>query len=605
MKKELISKNKKQSIYRLHSYEDAKKHFPNAHFSSSKRTWRLFLDIEALSQKLLEDFTKHLLLFNNDGDEYYIVVNIGDQVDETNIQDRKLLKDATKLMKDYSVSQSFIEFIKSNKEIKESERITHIKKFVPEIYLDYVIENNLNVETWDWLPRNLIKKQLLSDIKYFSYLLKKDKENKKKQSSAFIVNYILSGNLTKKTISFLKELFEDKSIESMFQETIDAILLGENYTVSVSLTKSILKNIYLIEKENIVSFNSFNGDFIYTLQNNFKEEHLEYLDILIDKKVKYIVNPDDRVNYCSDKSTRDYFFDEERFKYLISHSEDFDSIIESWRPSLSEYLFSYCFISDKNKFIYNKAFQDKPFDVKNLGELLKNPLHSQFVFFEDFIKETKSDRNRNTRFSEVIAQTDLNLILEACPNDEFFKNEIIKHYTRPISIWNGENFDELDYCERINEVIKIDKENIHFINLTYLFEDKYEHLNDIYDFDYNSIPVQQYFNVLYSKYEKAENMFKTGELSKIKRLAETKRFIENYDREKWENKNLIEIFDPIVNFDTNFDINELKSLFSNYDVEGIETYCKNNRERIKNTFKRNPDDPFIKMIKTINSTLLY
>ena len=42
MKKELISKNKTQSLYRLHSYEDAKKYFPNAGFSNQKEHYDYF-----------------------------------------------------------------------------------------------------------------------------------------------------------------------------------------------------------------------------------------------------------------------------------------------------------------------------------------------------------------------------------------------------------------------------------------------------------------------------------------------------------------------------------------------------------------------------------
>jgi len=156
MKKELISKNKTQSLHRLHSYEDAKKHFPNEDFSNSKRSWRLFLDIDALDEKLLEDFTKHLLLFKDGDDEHYIVVNIGDQVNETSIKDKKVMKAATLLMKEYSVSDSFIKFIKDNKDITEDERIDYIKKFVPEIYLDYVIDNGLELDQWTWLPRYIL-----------------------------------------------------------------------------------------------------------------------------------------------------------------------------------------------------------------------------------------------------------------------------------------------------------------------------------------------------------------------------------------------------------------------------------------------------------------
>ena len=133
---ELISKNKGQRLYRVHSFDVVRKRFPNESFSSSKRAWRLFLDIDALSEKLLEDFNKHFLLFDNDGEFHYIVVGVDDKVSETSIGSKELMKSAMSLMKSYSVADDFIEFIKSNSLIEDADRIKHIKKFAPEAYLD-------------------------------------------------------------------------------------------------------------------------------------------------------------------------------------------------------------------------------------------------------------------------------------------------------------------------------------------------------------------------------------------------------------------------------------------------------------------------------------
>ena len=563
-----------------------------------------------MSEELLEDFTKHLLLFNNDGKEYYIVVNIGDQVDESNINDRKLLKDATKLMKDYSVSKSFIDFIKKSESITESERINHIKKIVPEIYLDYIIENDMEVDVWNWLPRNLIKKQLLSDTKYLSYLIKKDEKTEKSESTSFIVNYILSGSLTKKTIDFLENLFKDETISNMFQKTIDSILLGKDYKVNCSLTKSILKNIFVLEEKGIVTFNSFNPEFIGTLERNFKDDYLEYLDILINKEIKYILTPDNKDKHIYDHKTNNFFFDDERFKYLISHTENLDEIIQSWRKTFSNSLFSYCFLNEKRSYYMNNAFKDKTFNVDNLTQLLNDPLRSKFVFFEDFIEQIKENSKYNNTdyqraFSHVIAQTDLSLIVDKCPNNDFFKNEIIKYYTSVISVWDGDKkYENLNFIKRLNDIYEIDKSYIDFINLNYLFNAEYENLDDIFDFDYNSEKVQAHFNNLYLKYEKETGYSKERELLTIKNRADCKNFIKKYDSAKWNNKNLIEIFNPIVNFDTDFDLSELKIALSNGDLETVINYCENNAEKIKNTFKRNHDDPFIKSIKKLNSTLM-
>jgi len=616
MKKELISKNKTQSLHRLHSYEDAKKHFPNEDFSNSKRSWRLFLDIDALDEKLLEDFTKHLLLFKDGDDEHYIVVNIGDQVNETSIKDKKVMKAATLLMKEYSVSDSFIKFIKDNKDITEDERIDYIKKFVPEIYLDYVIDNGLELDQWTWLPRNVIKKQLLSDPKYLSYLIKKDSEKviksddvhslqNKNESSIYIVDYLLSGTITKKTMVFLKDLFSDPSVLSMFQETIDVITSESHYSSGCSLTKSIVKNIFTLETESIISFNSFNSDFINFLKNNFKDDYLNYVDILIDKKVPYKVKEDMKSSYDYDYSIDDLFFDEKRFEYLISHATDLDALIPIWRENYSRKLFYYCF--EERDYHHNL---NKDFDITNLANMLKDPIRSKFVFIEDFLNHLKENNSHVSSyingFEKVLSKTDLKIVYDICPNDKFFKENIVKHYTAVISVWDGKKSNNENYLERLKNVYDLDKDNINYISLKYLFGDDYEGLNEIYDLNYNSEMVQSLFETNYQEYisDKGMEYKKTEALNTIKRRSENPMFMKYYDSSKWKNKKLVEIIDPIVNFDTDFDLSELKDFLSKGDVNGVSKYCDENKEKIRNTFKHNGDKDFVKNIRIIASTLM-
>ena len=342
MKKTLILKNKTQSLYRLYSFEDVKKHFPSESFSSSKRALRLFLDIDALDEKLLEDFTKHFLLFKDGQEEYYIVVNISDQVDQTNIKDKKVLKSASLLMKDYSVSDSFIKFIKENKDIDESNKVNYIQKFVPESYLDYVIDNGLELDEWNWLPRNIIKKQLLSDPKYLSYLMEKDSKkvskpddvhsiNNKNETSIYIVNYLLSGSITKKTMVFLKDLFSTPVVLKNFEETINNITNKSYYSNGLFLNKSIVKNIFTLESEGIISIKSFNSQFVTLLKNTFKDEYLDYLDILIEKNIPYNPKEIKKNKYDNDEAIYNLFFDDKRFSYLMSYVKDVDLFASTYK----------------------------------------------------------------------------------------------------------------------------------------------------------------------------------------------------------------------------------------------------------------------------------
>jgi ribosomal protein S15P/S13E len=622
MKKQLIAKNKSsQSLYRIHSYEDAKKHFPNTVFTKTKRAWRLFLDIEALSECLLEDFTKQFLLFDNNGENYYIVVNIGDQVDETNIVDKNLMKAATLLMKDYSVSKTFIEFIKKNKNINEDTRIKHIKKFVPEVYLDYVIENNVELNLWDWLPRNLIKKQLLSDPKYLSFLIKKDSEknieakeeiyNSNKntnESSLFIINYILSGTLTKKTMNFLKDLFKDETVLNMFQKTIDAITNNNRnrYLHGCSLTKSIVKNIFILEDEKIIKINEFDHSFIGILEEYFKEEYLDYLDILINKKTKYVIKYDSKAPYVQDTNTKKLFFDTKRFEYLISYAEDLDGLIKNWKSRLSNSLFCYCF-KEHDKSRHSELFYKENFNIENLALLLKDPLRSKFVFIEDLVAEVYKntyDRSKSRNFQRVITQMDLSLILDSCPDDKFFKENIVKHYTSILYDWDGKNSNNTKYLERIKSVFDLDPKNLQYINLNYLFEKKYSHLDEIFNFDYNSISVQKLFNSRHEIYtnDKENDYNKEKAITDIKRMAEYSIFLKKYDASKWNNKELVELLDPIVNFNTNFDLSDLKAALLTENIERVTEYCNENRKDIHNVFKHKPDNEFMKSIIKIAET---
>jgi hypothetical protein len=612
MKKKLILKNKTQSLYRIYSYEDAKKHFPNAHFSSSKRTWRLFLDIEALSENLLEDFTKHLLLFKDGDNEYYIVVNIGDQVDETNIKDQKLMKSATILMKNYSVSDKFIEFIKENDKISESERISYVKDFVPEIYLDYVIDNKLEIDQWTWLPRNLIKKQLLSNPKYLSYLIKKDSESQsdKNESSAFIVNYLLSGAITKKTLNFLKELFNDQEVLNKFQETIDKITTGDNYCTGRSLTKSILKNIFVLEKESVIKINLFNTAFVSLLEYNFPEEHLEYLDFLINKKVRYYIEEGDDGNYSIyssfDSTIMNFFYKDDsnkRFEYLISYVKNLEDIIQKWREMNSYSLFEYCF-----KPLTSNSDKNEDFKINNLTELLEDPIRSKFIFLEDFIK---NDEEKQSDYSirnvcEVFAKTNLKLLYNKCVDDEFFKNNIIKYYTAILDIWDGEKYNNENFLERIQNVYNLDKKNVDFINLNYFFNEDYNDLNKTFNFDYNSSNIQLFFEKKYLKYidKEIESYYQDEALRKIQMKAENKNFIKQFNPSKWNNKELVKIFNPIVDFDTDFDLSELEKLLTDNNVNGVNEYCLNNKDKIRNTFKRDGNSDFVKNIRKIAQTLM-
>jgi hypothetical protein len=620
MKKKLIAKNKSsQSLYRIHSYEDAKKHFPSAKFTSTKRAWRLFLDIEALSEALLEDFTKHLLLFeNDDGRNYYIVVNISDQVDETNISDKNMMKAATLLMKNYSVSKTFIEFIKNNTKINETTRIEHIKKFVPEVYLDYVIENDVELNLWDWLPRNLIKKQLLSDPKYLSYLIKKDSakdiyeddesystNSNTNESSLFIINYILSGTLTKKTLTFLKELFKDESVLRMFQKTIDAITYKKRHVSGCSLTKSILKNIFILEEESIIKINAFNHDFIGALEQYFKDEYLDYLDILINKKIKYIINLDSDAH---DMHTKKLFFDKSRFEYLISHAENLNVLISNWRSSLTGSLFKYCFKHpDRNQ--YWSMFPYQEFHIENLALLLKDPLRSKFIFFQDFLDEIeklKHDQSNGRSFATVIAQTDLDLIRSKCPDEEFFKTKMIKYYTSILSVWDGKESHNTDYLERLQAVYDIDRDNLQYIHMNYLFDDRYSHLDKVFDFDYNSLGVQNLFEKSYAVYANTttKNYEKEQALNFIKRKSESKLFLQKYDASKWNNKDLVELLDPLVNFNTDFDLSGLKNILLTGNIDDIMDYCQENKQDMQNVFKHNPDDDFVKCVIKIAATFM-
>lgn len=602
----LITENKISKLYKINSFEQAKKHFPNEHFTSSKRKLRLFLDIEALSDKILEDFTKHLLLYQENNVDYFIVINIGDKVDETNITDKTVMKNAMQLMKNYSVSDSFLDFIKNNKDLTENDKISHIKKFIPEHFLDFIIENDLDVSEYNWLPRNAIKKTLLSDPKYLNYLIKKDSKTKSNKTSIFIIDYILSGSMSNKTKNLLKSLFTDENNLNSFQSVIDSILLKGDYTFS--LTKSILKNIFTLEEEGIIKFNSFGIDFFdSTLGSLFKDEELSlYRDKLISKKIKFVFITNKKIGKWDYFKEFNLFFTD-YFKYFTSFlsESELDDLINIWRNKISENLFSFFFEERKNY----STYKDIPFCDNALNTMLNDPFRSKFIFLSDYseiiIKKTRESYNSSSLdqeyniFISVLLKVDFDLIKDCFSNPEN-KAEIINIYTKNIFYYTKKETFNLEYKKRLNNVINLDKSNIDHVNNIYLFNKKYEDLDNEFDFNYNSIKIQNIFKEKIKKLKEHKiDDFSYKSINKeIRELTLNKNFKRKFDKKLWD-KEIVDYLAPFLNFNINFDLSTLKSLFLEGSVEELESYLNKNKEEIRHSLRLNKEDTFIKKLSLI------
>ena len=232
---------------------------------------------------------------------------------------------------------------------------------------------------------------------------------------------------------------------------------------------------------------------------------------------------------------------------------------------------------------------------------------------EIFKRKSSYSSSETNNFEKILSKTDIKIIYDNCSYDNFFKKEIVKYYTAILFIWDGKESQNENYLKRIEAVFNIDKNNLDYIDLRYLLKDYYKDLDELYDFDYNSERIQGFFQTCYDDFLKAKSneLKNKGYLTtkkkedcfnRIRRAVEHERFSSSYDASKWKNKKIVEIINPIVYFDTDFDLSELKDLFSKGDVEGVDKYCSNNKEKLKNTLKHNGDEDFFKMLNIIART---